>query len=245
MSSAVKSPIPHDVGTKYNLPEEIRRIANLRSEVVAWTTLDEKHIGSLRETVFCMSLAPFLVLPCFWPHACLLSPCIAGGAIVQANNIEATYWILTETELRIVTKDHDQLCCPGLLKSGNITKAIPLENITDASVDQKGMGCIQKKIGDFSYVHVDTPSSSGKSGHEATGVALKHPEWFVRELLDRRDLVKGIGPQANTMDRMSVEARGGDKDAASRIKELTELRDQGLITSDEYETKRKQIVSSI
>lgn len=207
-----------------------------------------------------MSLAPFLMLPCllksciaggakylapFLMPPCLLSSCIAGGTIVQVKHIESTYWILTETELRIVTKDHDQLCCPGLLKSGNKTKAIPLENITDASVDQKCTGCFQNITGDFSYVLVDTPSSSGKSGHEATGVALKHPEWFVRELLDRRDLVKGIGPQANTMDRMSVEARVGGKDAASRIKELTELKDQGLITSDEYETKRKQIVSSI
>jgi hypothetical protein len=118
-------------GSLEDLPDDICDMAGLRSPVMAWTALDpelEKNIGV---QTCCAMFGPFLLLPCLWPHLAVSWPCLCVAA---GKAIRNKYWILTETELKVVTKGYDVCCVPGLCQTGNEIKTIPLENITDCGV---------------------------------------------------------------------------------------------------------------
>lgn len=53
------------------------------------------------------------------------------------------------------------------------------------------------------------------------------------------------GPQSAAINQPVAEAGASNKSAADRIQEITQLRDQELITPDEFEQKRKEIINSI
>jgi len=239
MSSKVQ---PSDAGTKYNLPADIREVARLRGEVVAWTHLDpalEKELGTY---MFWRTCGPFVVMPCLWLHLCILCPCLCCAKIVGQNAAKSQYWVLTEKELKVISMDHDKCCCPGICKSGNNVKTIPVDNITDCGLDAKGNGCANKCSGDLPVVYVDT-ASGGQSQeghtHEAVGLGLANYEWFIDEVMNRRNDVKNA-PSAQFMSRPS-----DGKSVEERMAELTKLRDMGILTSDEYEKKRNEIIASI
>lgn len=135
---------PTNAGTKYNLPEQVRNVANARSEILAWTALDPALEDELDRYLCCRSFGVFAVLPCFWPHLLILWPCLCSAKIVAQRAARSQYWILTEQELRIVTLDYDACCCPGVSRTGNVNKTIPLENITDAGLDARGSGMMNQ-----------------------------------------------------------------------------------------------------
>jgi hypothetical protein len=146
---------------------------------------------------------------------------------------------LAEQELKVVSLDHD-ICCH--YRSGDTVKTIPLENITDCGLDARGSGVGNNCTGDLSVIYVDTASSGGKNGtsHEAMGLGLQNVEWFLQEVMNRRDVVKGA-PVAQSMLR----APGDSKSTEVRIAEIQNLRDKGIITAEEYDTKRQEIIATI
>jgi hypothetical protein len=254
---------PTNVGTKHNLPEHVRAMAGLRNEVIAWTTLDPEHEGDIERYACCRTFGPLLVCPCFWPHMIILSPCLCAACISLSNGSKSQYWILTENELKIVSTSHDQCCLPGCLTSGDIVKSIPLENITDCGVQSKANACGNQCAGDLPKMYVDTASSQ-EGRHEAAAVALAGHEWFIREILNRRDIVKqggGWGASAvppmhsNTVapapavmaTAVEMMERGDTtrRSAAERIKEITQLHESGILTNKQYEKKKQEIIDSI
>ena len=58
---------------------------------------------------------------------------------------------------------------------------------------------------------------------------------------------KYIGPEINIEEDASDASRPGrrEKTAEQRLSELTELRDRGLITYEEYENKRREILDEL
>jgi hypothetical protein len=253
---------PANVGTSHNLPQDIRDMSGLRDEVIAWTSLDPAHARDISSIVFCQTCCPLLLLPCFWPHLIILSPCLCSGLSATKNAIFSTYWILTETELKIVIKSHDRCCFPNCVKSGNILKTIPLENITDSGLVSKATGCVVGCTGDVPSIYIDTASSNGQA-HEATALALAGQEWFIREILNRRDIVKqgrgmvaGVALPIDTSSYFAAPTlvptaiameRGGTnpRSAEERIKELANLREGGFLTNEQYEKKKQEIIDSI
>jgi hypothetical protein len=236
-------------------------MSGLRNEVIAWTSLDPAHARDIYSIVFFQRFGP-LLMPLFWPHMIILSPIICNILFVAKNEIASTYWILTETELKIVTKGHDQYCFQGCVQSGNIVKTIPLENITDCGLVSKSTGCVARFTGDLPSIYVDTARSNGHA-HEATGLALADQEWFIQEILNRRDVVKqGHGMVAGVALPMDTSSyfetptlvatavameRGGTnpRSAEERIKELTKLREGEFLTNEQYEKKKQEIIDSI
>jgi hypothetical protein len=240
--------------TKHNLPEHVRLAAGLRGEVITWTQLDPNLENKVGRYACCRTVGPFLVLPCFWPHLLCLWPCLWSGATSVANAARSQYWILTEQELRIVTLDHDRCFIPGCFKSGVNCKAIPLENITDAGLDAIGTGWMNKCAVDLPTIYVDTASSgsgstaNGVVKHEATGLALANYEYFIRQILDGRDAHKTgyrSGPSAMSMQRVDNDVYVGGKSPAERIADIKELYESGILSQQEYDQKRKEIISSM
>jgi hypothetical protein len=237
-------------GSLENLPDDIRTMAGLRSPVVAWTALDpelEKNIGL---QTCCDLFGAFLFLPCLWPYLALLWPCLCVAKTADGNAIRNKYWILTETELKVVTKGYDVCCVPGLRQTGNEVKTIPLENITDCGIVSRATCCSAQcsLISSLPQIYVDTARGGTLAKpHEAIGVALAGYEQFIQEILNRRDMVKGIPSPSTTaiataaypvMDR-------GDRSIAERIKDATALYESGILTKDEFDAKRREIVDSL
>ena len=230
------------LGTDQNLPIEIRDMAGLRSRVVAWTTVDpaydiDKYINA---RVFGM-----FVLPCFWPHLLLCWPLLWAGKAASVNAAKSQYWILDEKELKIVLVNHEQCCIPGCSTSGNIVRSIPLPNITDCGFDESGKGKFNTMSGDLPTIYVDTASSSNSQGrrnsHEATGLALKGSKAFVDAILQQRDKVS-VGSGTTSSIRNSSAQTGS---TADRLRHLKELFDNEILTAEEYERQRQEIIASI
>lgn len=244
-------PLPSDAGTEYNLPQEVRGIANLRDPVIAWTSIDPKLEGELSKYICCTTFGPFVFMPCFWPHFLIIWPCLIGCKVANENSARSQVWILTRRELKIVSLDHDTCCCPGLSKSGNKVKTVPLENITDVGIASRGSGVANNWAGDIPSIYVDT-ASGNKGTHEATGVALNNAKWFIQETLNYRDALKGATGSYSYVTPVIANAMG-DRDgkqqqqhsAAERMQELKVMFDQGLITQDEYDSKRQDIIRSV
>ena len=237
--------------TKHNLPEHVRQVAGLRGEVITWTQIDPNLENKVGRYACCRSFGFFVFLPCFWPHLLIIWPCLWSAAAKVENAARSQYWILTEQELRIVSLDHDVCCIAGCIKSGVTCKAIPLENITDAGLAAIGTGCINTCAVDLPTIYVDTASSGMTAngvGHEATGLALANYESFIRHILDGRDACKTgqrSGPAAMSMQRVDNTGYVGDKSSAGRIADIKELHEAGILSQQEYDQKRKEIISSM
>jgi hypothetical protein len=273
MKVETASPLP--LGTNYDLPVEIRKIASLRSEVIAWTKLDPDLYDKI-DSYYCNRIFFIFVIPCFWPHLVLMWPCLCAAKSAGVNGARNQYWILTQRELKIVSVDHDTSCIPGLFTSGNDTKTIPLENITDCGVDNPGQGRLNVQYADLASIHVDTASSPSRR-HEAVGIGLANHEELIRKILNQRDLVKGssgggvlvsstpatpVIASAFMGDRTS---KGGEdyehiifaspstaapatnvaSSVADRINVVKDLYDSGVLTQAEYEQRRQEIIASI
>lgn len=244
------------IGTKDSLPHDIREIAMLRSEVIAWTALDPALAPNVGPSSCCTVFGIFLIIPCFWPHLLLMWPCLCSMKTKIENTIRSQYWILTETELKIVIKHHDTCCIPGCSEAGDSVQSIPLENITDCGTQALGKGFTNSCVKPLPIIYVDTAGHvkvENGPAHEAMGYGLARQEWFIREILNRRDIVKGGGGGYMQRDHefssavvaTPVMERGSTKSPGDRIKDITDLRMSGVLTQEEFENKRQEIINSI
>jgi hypothetical protein len=184
-----------------SLPPDIRGIANLRNRVVAWTTLDPNHENEVDGYVCGRTFGVFAMFPCFWPHLLFFWPCLCAAKVNAVNSIRSEYWILTETELKVIVTRHDESCISGCSEVGDVVQTIPLENITDCGVSGRATGLANQCAGSLPEIYVDTASVRQGQAHEATGVALAKHERFVQAVLNQRDVVKG-GHAAGTSTTM-------------------------------------------
>lgn len=124
------------------------------------------------------------------------------------------------------------------------------------------------------YVDTASSGSSdinNGSEHEVTAIALAGDEWFIQEFLNRRDILKGRGvvtatPFVSSSELMlssttapvvaaaEVMQRGGlvgdhrqtsHRPAAERICEITQLYESGILTKEQFEKKKQQIIDEI
>jgi hypothetical protein len=180
-------------------------------------------------------------------------PCLLNGKVAMQEEANSQWWILTEQELKILSTDHNASCLPGCCKTGDKVKTIPLENITDCGMDARGTGFMNQCAGDLPTMYVDTASSNNGAGnHEAVGLALEHYEWFSQQIMNQRDIVKGHGgaryhnaTTSHAVVAQVVDDRGSGKSVEERIKEIKDLLDKGILTEEEYQKKRQDIISSI
>jgi hypothetical protein len=232
--------IPYNVGTRHNLPEEIRAmIGSNASSVIAWTTVDEEEWDIERATC-CMTFGPFLFLPCFWPHLIVCCPFFCFKKWLSSMDIRNTYWILTEHDVKIFCCGFGDACC---YTSGDSLVSIPLLQITDCGIQTPSQGCCGECVSALSTIptiYIDTPSTprEGKH-HEAVGHGLAGYEWFLSAILQQREW------QRRQMVTSRVMERGDSETVERRIQKITNLLESGIMTKEEYNKKRQEIFASI
>lgn len=241
------------------LPCRVLDAANIRDpdEVLAWTTADPNQCLGCYS--FLQVFGKFLFLPCFWPHMVLLSPCLCLSFCTNWSRFLCQYWILVDYELKVVEMEYDYCCCcPGCLTSGQSVKTIPLENITDCGLQAQGSGLCNVLGAETPLLYVDTASyspQSGQGGHEALGVGLADSEGMMDAILCQRDQIlgrsgrrssQGLSRRATYIEaRASGAGKSRQSSNKSRLMELSDLRCQDLISKEEFERKRQQILDTL
>jgi hypothetical protein len=176
---------PSNVGDDSNLPPEVRAVAGLRSLVVAWTTRDPKYEPDVPG---CSSICTTACLLACFPMLLFFPLLLYAVNLPKHSHI---YWILTETELRIVKisiRDH----FPEKSISGGSVHTVPLDNIVACGVKPTNWSL-------WSHIYVEVSETTedaegiSDSKHTTVGLALAGQEWLAREILHRRDTLQITG----------------------------------------------------
>jgi hypothetical protein len=238
------SAVPEGIGTDGTLPPEVRDVADLRGDVIAWTAFDPQYESDLRHFTRCMSCAvPALLLPCCWPLAVFFCPFFCAAGCSHYRDLKNQYWVLTSTELKVIT----------CLTSVN---SIPLENITDCGIQDTGR--LTECTGTLPSIYVRT--RSGQDSHallQYDGYCLTGYIWFISEVRRRRDIVKSSlppplsgyvdDPDVEVVTAIPVMDRGSsvNDSVEARLQKIAKLHEDGIVTTEEYAKKRQEIIDSI
>jgi uncharacterized membrane protein YdbT with pleckstrin-like domain len=162
------------------------------------------------------------------------------GWLMVAVYIGLAIWLVVQpvltwwTSLYVLTTER-LMTRNGLVSKSGIE--IPLENITNVNFSQS---MIERMIGAGDLL-VESAGTSGQSRFKD----IPHPDIFQTELYRTREertlFLSGRHTQAS---QTTEPARGGAANAEA-IQKLAELRDQGHISQEEYDTKRKQLLDEM
>jgi len=146
---------------------------------------------------------------------------IAGlMALVRRVRISADEFVVTNR--RVIRK-------VGLI-SREIEQA-PLDKIQDITVEQGGLG----RLLGFGSVTLETASERGS----LLFPSIAHPEGL-------RNALWGHSPAASpAVSAGSADSSSTASSASERLKELDRLRQQGLLSDDEYAMKRREILAHL
>jgi hypothetical protein len=211
-----------------------------------------------------------LIVPCLWPLL-IAAPLVMACAKMDQNRVKNQYWILTTAELKIVTMDYE---CPGCCgaSSGTSVRTIALEDITGGGVRLPGKrccdphheetccccnSCCSEALPTFNvtYRYYDETTHGAIDKPWAVGTGLLDHASFLQKILDQRDVVKGtnIGtaavPTTTAIATIEPMQRGGggigESSPTQRMKHVKDLYENGLISSNEYEAKRQDILAGL
>ncbi|HEX6293316.1 MAG TPA: PH domain-containing protein [Herpetosiphonaceae bacterium] len=106
-----------------------------------------------------------------------------------------------------------------------------LEKITDVELEQNVLG----RIFDFGDVNILTASEEGINRMQA----IRHPIEFKRAMMNARARYDGY------LDRAPVNAYDHPRDVRAILEQLAALRDRGILSSAEFEAKKRELLSRI
>jgi hypothetical protein len=201
---------PSNAGDDSNLPPNVRAVAGLRSPAVAWSTTEYRQ-GCFH--LCCSTCAIACVITCF--------PLFFYIAILP-KHCRSIYWILTETELKIVHICTTNHFVHKIKLSGDSVHTIPLDNIAACGVKPTNWYRFLPHI----YVEVSETIENEfrkiDSIKTTVGPALAGQDWLAQEILHRRDTLQATGGTANgtvsialpSSNKHSLSARFGTMDNA-------------------------------
>jgi uncharacterized membrane protein YdbT with pleckstrin-like domain len=161
------------------------------------------------------------------------------GWLVLVVYIGLALWLVVQpiltwwTSLYVLTTER-LMTRNGLVSKSGIE--IPLENITNVNFSQS---MVERLIGAGDLL-VESAGTSGQSKFKD----IPHPDVFQTELYRAREERTLYLSGRQTPPQDTTTGRGGAANAEA-IQKLAELRDQGHITPEEYETKRQQLLDEM
>jgi hypothetical protein len=259
--------LPDDVRTMAGLQHPDAATA----DVVVWTKFDTEFEHTMTPSVLCCRIVWIAVLlPCICPCVTIMSPCLYTKARAQQHAMRNTYWILTDRDVKIVVLANSVLSIPFcdiincyvpepssnkiFMPALFIDTASSLASLP-ASVDRRSSEIILRRF------------------HAAAGMGLLDYNWFRTEILRRRDhlmmelptvpaasamveatfvvepactMVEAtcVVEPTTAMDRGSTTTNSNES-IERRIQIIVDLHQRGIVTKEEYEMKRQEIIASI
>ncbi|GMI27907.1 hypothetical protein TeGR_g2764 [Tetraparma gracilis] len=252
---------PPSVDTPHrHLNDEAAFFLSRDEEVIKAYELDraaasDYHYRLARNWSYCMMVHP-IVLCC--------APCIITSNVccLKENikdKVEATHVAISRDGVRYVVDRHPSGCRMSFQDQGLVSKTIPFNKITDCDVSEPAgksgpICCMVENV--LTTVNIDTASSggvvtadgAGGKNHELTLPGLVDPHQFKSDIwaMVRGDGVDGVGGTASTVQVTGMAmARGAAEGVEERMDALTRLREQGFVSSEEFEEKRKAILEDL
>ncbi|GMH63292.1 hypothetical protein TrST_g6359 [Triparma strigata] len=185
----------------------------------------------------------------------LTLPCYCYAMSLAKDNVQdkvnATHVAITRDGIKYVVDFHKTGMRCDCLDQGKVSKTVAFSKITDADIEEpagKSGPCLCCMVDNvLTSVNVDTASSGGPRGHELSIDGLSDPNQFKADVwsMIRGDGVNGFtsntaGRQVNAVPAME---RGG-KSVMERMDELEKMKAKGYVNENEYDAKRKDILSS-
>lgn len=255
-------------GDKYNIPHEVKEaLPEAKQEAtILWAKADPS-LPTCRG-MWCEALAPMLMLPCFWPHAlCLCFP-FAMCALARKNTVLSQNIVITDSSIEYINLPHDTCCIPGCYVKSLVVRSVPINIVESVIIDYKDSGCLACCYPDFPKLRIlDGTMSSGSRRHAAQHVGtLLYGYSNVQEIRDTILAVKeGRGgdhfnepvyapahaeyakgsPSAPPVEITQVQIEEGSNGVKKRLEDLKQLLDTGLITPEDYEKTKSNILSSM
>jgi hypothetical protein len=189
---------PSNVGDDSTLPRNVRAVAGLRSPTIAWTTMDPKYERNFQEWISDSMISDFIMRVVWVPLWIFIAQtmvlpmwvvvCFLFVPIKSYPHPRNYYWILTETELKIVMVNHEQFFLKGIKQSGDFVRTIPLNSVVACGVEFGKRKPLVPQL----YVDIAEPEedTDGTVTHTAEGLAVAGPDWLAQEILRRRDLLQ-------------------------------------------------------
>jgi hypothetical protein len=231
------------LGTCADLPSDVRELADLAPDerVIAWTSYDPDHSGNLC-TASCASTSygPALEFcPCLWPMYCLE----LQASLQRPRETTQVYWILGEQNLYRVRKRLDNCFISGFCVVTEESTRTSLENITEGSIVRIPPTCYIESPEEIKLHVCDRSINS-----HISGACLKNQKIFLKEILKQRDLVVAAAPVSTTAATQTMD-RGDDDQAPRSIRErlqlITQLLSEGLVSQEDYDRKKQEILELV
>lgn len=153
---------------------------------------------------------------------------LVAGAIVLVALVSALAQLVRLRSNEYILTTHRLIEQYGILSKRSVDSYLSKINNVEHSQSLWG------RIFGFGDVMVDTASKDGIT----VFTKIAHPIEFKRAILAACEAYRGIGPAV-------APAGAAVPSGAERLRQLKKLLDDGLISQEEYEAKRKQLVDAL
>ena len=170
-----------------------------------------------------------------------------GGTLVLLVCAVISLIVLLSTLLDYMRWNHEQYIVTDqrvIQLRGILNKAVidsSLDKINDVELRQSWLG----RMFDYGTIEILTASDVGINQMRRIG----HPLDFKRAMLDaKRNYAHGFGyhdPQAVAAYTQPAAQPAGSGDLQQTLQKLADLRDQGLLSQDEFDAKKRELLSRV
>lgn len=248
-------------GDRYDMPSDLRECLSEEelNQVVYWSKPDPTQ--PIFCGLWCGSLGPLLFLPCFWPHLAIL--CLPSICVCSCNKraMLLTAVVVTTRSIEYITVPHEVCCVPGCYRKNVVKKSVNGSQCVNVMIDVKDSGLLTSCMPDLSKLTVMDGTMAGKRGniHVGTSIVGHKDLDILKDHIMRVQGFQGEGRQGasapapmtrggngpRTVYPMSSGTSDGiQNDVASRLNAAQNLLNSGLITQEEYNVKRAEILKS-
>jgi hypothetical protein len=245
---------PH-YGDGSSLPKEVRQ--HLRSEPLFWAKTPSNLSEGSYSPLCCDELCHATLLgafcpsgPCFWPHLIIfcLGPISCCGARANADHKKNIHWVITQSELIRASPGGGQQST--LLTSRALSEVTFIGPESQQDFCARTQDCFMTTPANI-LVFSPTRTSFRVARRDRLDRFYGCPSEFHRQLLDARDacahgtsiIGESTGPILATATVISGENE--DTSTTSRLQKIQKLKDDGIISQEEYDTQRQVIISSL
>lgn len=227
-------------------------------------TVSEKN----RHGAVLAPVTPLLVLPCFWPHACILSPCLCSCLYASNAYMKGIIMVVTDKRVYRSVDNSNAGSKPPCCVTGKDSADLPLSDINSIGQDNPGKMCGIQLL-PTTQVVLGTPmghplATAGGSKHTPPSKAMiycEDPESTMRLI---REAKEALAQQAQQPIMMVQPANVGvvmpgqvvapvaqpmemvrEDDPMTQIKKLKELLDMGAISQGEFDEKKNELMAKI
>ena len=208
----------------------------------------------------CSNFPAPLLLPCFWPHLCILSPVCLLGYVAAKGVAKGTTYVLTDRNVHVMI-DASFGPCGQCYRTGTDWGTVGLNEVRSLVVNNASSGVFSCCCAAGSLnlgVPYGSPVANYGGGKRTLPSTLRmfiaNPDEARALIQDAKAKYTGtnaggganvtmISPGGTAIPQMSAAA--AEKSPAEKIADLKGLLDMGAIDQGEYDAKKRELLNQM